>query len=694
MMSVSLLRLGRIGAAAVAVWLLCGRAAAGPAADEADASGIELDEVVVSAPSAKGRLRGTPHGVSVITSADIERSTATGLADVISREAGLNLQSFFGADKKTTVDIRGMGATASSNVQVLVDGVRLNEIDLSGADLGVLSLDQIERIEVLRGGGAVRYGNGAVGGVIHITTKRPQPGAAPRIDAQVSGGSYGAFGWSSRLAAAAGDWAADIKLSDQSSDGYRDNGGGKSRDAGVELRWLPQGVGPVAEVFLRASSHNDHTGLPGAVIKEAFYGSEAARRASSAPFDFSDTNDNRTSLGVQLDLGALGGLRLSGTVRDRTNPYLLGYSGVAGGSPNDPNGWIESSVHEWALHYHTGVPAWGQQHAFDAGVEARQADALRIDHGLRVDGSERHVGAVDARGMFAEAKLGLGTGWTAMLGFRKESFETQQRSSLYATTCQWVGMFMVPGSCVGGYDETGARGGTWRNHGAEVGLTWQITPAVSTFISRSRHFRNPNVDELVQAADDLRPQRGTTSEWGLRYGEGVRGEASLTVFQMKNKDEIFFNPLTNLNANYTQTARRVGWEADGRWQVLEPLILRASVGRVRPEFVDAGGGDIPLVPRLTASTEADWAVATGLHLLAAVRYVGSRLDGSDSAVSHYDRLPAYAVCDVAVRLNFGQTRWSLAINNVGDRRYSTLAYAENFYPMPGRNVRLTASVHY
>ena len=72
----------------------------------------------------------------------------------------------------TSVDLRGFGATASSNTLVLLNGRRLNDIDLSGVDLSAIPRDSIERIEITRGNsGAVLYGDGAVGGVINIITK-------------------------------------------------------------------------------------------------------------------------------------------------------------------------------------------------------------------------------------------------------------------------------------------------------------------------------------------------------------------------------------------------------------------------------------------------------------------------------------------------------------------------------------------
>lgn len=113
----------------------------GLALAQASASRVhELDEVVISAPSAADTLRVVPHSVSVITTEDIERSPSRSVAEVLGREANLNIQSYFGRDKGATVDMRGFGATAVSNVLVLVDGVRLNASDLSGADLSSVAL--------------------------------------------------------------------------------------------------------------------------------------------------------------------------------------------------------------------------------------------------------------------------------------------------------------------------------------------------------------------------------------------------------------------------------------------------------------------------------------------------------------------------------------------------------------------------
>ena len=141
---------------------------------------IKLKDAVVTA---KQELKQAP-GVSIITAEDIKkRPPANDLSDVIRREPGVNLtgNSTSGSrGNNRQIDLRGMGP---ENTLILIDGrpsssrnaVRYGwtgDRDTRG-ETNWVPAEEVERIEILRGPAAARYGSGAMGGVVNIITKRP-----------------------------------------------------------------------------------------------------------------------------------------------------------------------------------------------------------------------------------------------------------------------------------------------------------------------------------------------------------------------------------------------------------------------------------------------------------------------------------------------------------------------------------------
>src|SRR6202022_987785 len=111
---------------------------------------------------------------SVIPSEDIAHSPAQTVQEIIAQTPGVQLTSLYGGVNGvgTAVDLRGFGAFATANTLLLINGRRVNDIDLAGVDISTIPRDSIERIEITRGNsGAVLYGDNAVGGVINIVLK-------------------------------------------------------------------------------------------------------------------------------------------------------------------------------------------------------------------------------------------------------------------------------------------------------------------------------------------------------------------------------------------------------------------------------------------------------------------------------------------------------------------------------------------
>lgn len=184
-----------------------------------------LQETVVTATRTEQPLTDIVADVSIVDRETIDRTGATGLVDLLVRLPGVEISRNGGVGNSSNVFLRGAEGRFTA---VYVDGVRVDSQSTGGAVWEQIPLSQIDRIEVLRGPAAAVYGSDAIGGVIHLFTKKGEGPAAPyvgvgigtdnlrRLEAGVSGsaGEGGAF-----------DYALGITR--EQSDGYdiRDNPG-------------------------------------------------------------------------------------------------------------------------------------------------------------------------------------------------------------------------------------------------------------------------------------------------------------------------------------------------------------------------------------------------------------------------------------------------------------------------------------
>ena len=219
---------------------------------------VTLEEVVVTATRDVQEIRKIPANVTVITREGIEQSNAQNVVDLLRNEVDIEVQDYYGNGKSASVDIRGFGETGPLNTLVLVDGRRVNEIDLSGVDWSQIPLDQIERVEIVRGSGSVLYGDNAAGGVINIITRKPEKPIS--VQAEGVGGSYGYYKGGTSVAGKWGPLSAILSASYQNTDGYRENGFLRAKDIGGKFIY---DLNENLSFNLSGSFHQDDTGLPG-----------------------------------------------------------------------------------------------------------------------------------------------------------------------------------------------------------------------------------------------------------------------------------------------------------------------------------------------------------------------------------------------------------------------------------------------
>ena len=149
-----------------------------------------LDAVVVTAAKIETPLRQVSSSIAVITADDIERSSQNTVAGVLRYVGGVSMAQAGGTGKNASVFLRG---AESSYTLFLIDGIEVNDAMSPGRGYSPahLTVDQVERIEVLYGSQSTLYGSDAIAGVVNIITKRGE--GKPKIGASFEGGALGTF---------------------------------------------------------------------------------------------------------------------------------------------------------------------------------------------------------------------------------------------------------------------------------------------------------------------------------------------------------------------------------------------------------------------------------------------------------------------------------------------------------------------
>ncbi len=204
------------------------------AAAQEPAPAARLPEIRVTAPAPVGTLLdlATPGRVDRLGEEEIRGARSSALPDVLERLPGVTLQNEQGSRFQPSLSLRGFGVSSVTGLpqgfSVFLDGVRLNEPTVEEVNFDLIPLEDVERIEVIRGP-SVLFGRNTLGGAINLVTRR---GREPReIVPEVAAGSFGRRDLRLRLGGAARplDWA--FSLTDSRDDGYRDFTGGRTSRA-------------------------------------------------------------------------------------------------------------------------------------------------------------------------------------------------------------------------------------------------------------------------------------------------------------------------------------------------------------------------------------------------------------------------------------------------------------------------------
>ena len=561
--------------------------------------------VVTAARAPQGLSDALPH-TTVLLRDEIERSQAVDLAALLAAEAGVQFASNGGRGTATSLFVRG---APSRQVLVLIDGMPLSRQDASG-QVGIehLMLDQVERIEIVRGNLSALYGGGAVGGVIQVFTR--QPGAAPQASVRLEGGSRGLLHGAVQASVTLGATALSLGLS-----GQRDRGFSALDPSRIAT------ANPDADGYRNTSlAFNLSQALAaGHRLGLGWVHSDGRLDYDSA---FATPADVQTSRTVKDLLRLASDNQISGAWHS-----ALGLS-----TQRDDARLFESGSFGYTGRFQTRVEALNWVNTLTL------SPAATLTAGL--DHQRQHIDADDGFG------------------------------GIYAKSRQTTALFGGLQARLGGHDlavnlRRDQVGGIGGRPSASLAWGWQVAPAWKLVASVANAFSVPPLGYLYAPGygnPALQPELAHSAELGLQWAAaGQRLRA--TLFQTRVRQELDYDTAAFMFANLARTRNR-GLELSYSGRI-GSADLRASLTTQDP--VDALTGAQRLRrSQLLGSAALSQPLGAGWRAGLALRHVGERPDGGGIT------LAAYSVADVTLQWDQSPSlQWFARIENLADARYQT-----------------------
>lgn len=607
-------RLAAMSAAPFAAILLA--AAALPAS----AQEAPLEPVQVTATRTVVPVADALPSVTVLTRADIEATQSRDLMELLGRQVGVEFVRSGGQGSQSSLFLRG---TNSNQVLVLVDGARINSAVDGAANLGGVSTDSIERIEIARGNLSSLYGSEAIGGVIQIFTRG---GARPGASASVEAGQGHTRDASASLTAPLGPGLASV------SAGFRE----QRAIASIDPAKVP-GINPDLDGNRNRNGSLRWDARSAAGELAAWAWGSHNDTDWSDPFNFSATIP--TARIGQVEHSAQDGYGLSAT-------RLLGDSKIRLSAAQTRDDTIDRS----------NVP---------------NTDPYTDADNMQFRSRNRQIGLQVTTTLFPGVDLEGGAEHLAQQGaitsFDYTTFSDQSVAVSRRVDSLWAGATARRGPLQGqlnvrhdrysdvGGATTGLAGAGWR-----LGEQWKLTAQLATA------FRAPSFNDLYYPGYSnplLRPEHARSGELGLRWARGG-ASASAVIFRNRTSDLISVGA-NNKPANVRRAA------LDGsEWQVddeLGAVRLGASLSLDRPRDLDTG---LTLLRRAHGSLRVHAIYADGpWQASAEIQHTGAR-DDIDILTYARTTLPAFNLARAALQCALAHdVSVHLRVENLFNTRY-------------------------
>ena len=595
----------------------------------------------------------------------LEKTTENSLSDLLQTRAGISFDSFFGNSALAAPQLRGFGENGQLRTLVTVDGLPINRSDLALTPWSRTPLSNLQKVTVLRGGRSVRYGSGALAGVIALETKRSEEAFSGSFEG--TAGSDETSRQRLYLGGQSKGWGWTVQGEHFDSDGYRENSSLETSSASISIL-TPESEWGENRLTLSASRAQFED--PGALSLDAF---REDPRQSLQPDQVLESKTVTLGDQLKVNLGSEWSLefKVAGSATNRNADYQ---GQISDGDSRSLDGDIVLSRQgdEWSFEtgarYRYSDLDFDRTQPFGSGTDQQFAELSRVTYG----------GFVTARWEATDAlTISAGASWDSY------RLDGEARSPNAPTN---------PRRNFSGDAKDG-------DYALEFGFEYQLTERSRVWGRYDRSLRFPVLDEVaffqgfeseIPFNTDLRPERGQGVEFGIIIEDEDAGwKASSNVFGQWLEDEIFFDAIANINENLDETERlgietELSWEND-RWGA--SFFYAATLARFR-SGVDEDQR-VPLVPRHTLSGTLTLHLTEAIDLGLEASYVSNRLDGNDRGelgqAIQFREVPGRTLWNVTASwaVNDSFTVFG-RINNVFDEQYISTQFSDGIYPGVGR----------
>jgi len=683
-----------------------------------------LDEVIVTATRTEKDVDSSPGSVTVITGKELEQRNVQSLDGALKSVPGLySRRELEFSTLQPVINIRGIAG--QNRTLVMMDGITLNEPRTGAGYFDGISVDDVERIEVVKGPFSSLYGGYAMGGVVNVLTKMPKKREITLKsgygDAWDNGQSYGSLfseyvSYGDRfadklsvLASYGRKWSSGYpyQLNVQTTKPTGLNGdtptttssgapayliGNKGKghswfdDITLKLQYDISSATKVGFTFLRnnyrTSYDSPNTYLTTSSGAPAFsYGT--VREAS-----FLATESGRTrniySLNLETELGPVKA-KLTTSLVDQEASFNRSPGTTAATTRSGGSGtYSESPAKEYSVDLQFTAPilfnqvlTWGATYKNDSTDSPTYNLSNWLDPNSKTSLAYTGGGTTSTYSLFAQDEIQIFDNLTAYLGLRFDWWE------LYD-----------------GYASTGAVAN--RSDSAlspKAAIVYKPFPATTLRASGGKAFRPPTIYELcvpyvgtytTNPNPNLNPE--TSWSWDVSAEQGLWQGAKVKVAYFENylSDLIYSQTVSSTLQNRVNVgkAKSSGVEVEleqrigaglrffGDYTYTDATITEDAAD---PTVIGKRMQDVPR-HMFNLGVEARYGAATGSFT---GRYVGKRFGtdkNTDTASNVYGSYDAFLVADTKIAYTFNKlVTLSLSVNNIFDERYFT------YYKSPGRS---------